>query len=69
LKTGQGGLKLNSQKIEVDQEWSELIIEAKKIGISITDIRLFLLSSKPPVQEQKNKTCFRLIDEERTGRN
>ncbi|HAM81668.1 anti-repressor SinI family protein [Ornithinibacillus bavariensis] len=33
-------------KTELDYEWVALIIEAKKLGMSIEEIRLFLLEAR-----------------------
>ncbi|MGG0893128.1 anti-repressor SinI family protein [Cytobacillus horneckiae] len=33
--------------IKLDEEWIQLIIEAKKLGLSIKEIKVFLDSKKP----------------------
>jgi hypothetical protein len=48
VSIGNGGVILNkiSSQIELDYEWVALIIEAKKLGMSIEEIRLFLSEAK-----------------------
>ncbi|MGG4442038.1 anti-repressor SinI family protein [Brevibacillus fortis] len=53
-----------SPKDLLDKEWIDLIFTARKMGISIEEIRFFLVNSPLPLEEEKNdykcRTSYRV---------
>ncbi|GIN22596.1 anti-repressor SinI family protein [Siminovitchia fordii] len=44
---------MGDQREELDQEWYELIEAAKKLGLSVEDVRRFLISEKESNDKEK----------------
>ncbi|MFC3884755.1 anti-repressor SinI family protein [Bacillus songklensis] len=43
-----------SQEKEIDQEWLELMVEAKKLGLSIQEVRHFMTSHQLPIYKKED---------------